>query len=319
MPTKSTKILLTLITLFAINSFTLAQSFDLIPLGVYGGGDESNLSAYLLGEKNENEFISLDAGTIRAGIQKAIQNNIFDKDAEHILQNYIKGYFISHGHLDHVAGLIINSPDDIQKYIYGTPYTINILSTHYFRSGPWDNFTTEGGEPYIGTYEYKRNKDGDEFDIENTNLKGRIFELSHVNPNKSSAILVTNKMGKRVLYLGDTGADRIEISDYLDRLWTAIAPFVQDKSLKAIMIEVSYPNSRDENLLFGHLTPNLLNEELQRLAQKAGLKELSDLKIIITHLKPSGNHIETIKQELQDNNPLNLNLIFPTQGVKITL
>lgn len=32
-------------------SFIQAQNFDLIPLGIYGGSDESNLSAYLLVKK----------------------------------------------------------------------------------------------------------------------------------------------------------------------------------------------------------------------------------------------------------------------------
>ncbi len=319
MCTRVFKLPFTVLFFIVLSTSGFAQTFDLIPLGVYGGGDESNLSAYLLGEKGKNEFISLDAGTIRAGIIKAIDHGVFDAEAETVLKNYIKGYFISHGHLDHLAGLIINSPDDSPKNIYGIPYTIDILMNHYFRSGPWDNFTNEGEPPYIGTYTYQRKTNTDEFTIENTGLKGRIFELSHVNPNKSSAILVTNTSGNSVLYLGDTGADRVEKSDKLNLLWSEITPLVANKTLKAIMIEVSFPNSRDENLLFGHLTPKLLTEELNILAEKAGRTELADLKIIVTHLKPGGNQVQAIKKELADDNPLKLEYIFPKQGVKIEL
>ncbi|HJY12108.1 MAG TPA: hypothetical protein VJ304_04925, partial [Flavobacterium sp.] len=48
-------------------------SFQVVPLGVKGGIDEKNLSAYLLAPINTNDYISLDAGTINAGIEKAIE------------------------------------------------------------------------------------------------------------------------------------------------------------------------------------------------------------------------------------------------------
>ena len=60
-------------------SFTSAQTLEIVPLGIYGGGDESNLSAYLIGESNRNQYLALDAGTLRAGIQKAIENDVFPK------------------------------------------------------------------------------------------------------------------------------------------------------------------------------------------------------------------------------------------------
>ena len=38
-----------------------------------------------------------------------------------MLTEQIKGYLISHAHMDHVAGLVIASPDDAMKPIYGLP------------------------------------------------------------------------------------------------------------------------------------------------------------------------------------------------------
>lgn len=299
--------------------FLLSQNFDLIPLGIYGGGQEDNLSAYLISEKGKNEFFSLDAGTLRAGIDKAIEKGVFNESSEFILQNYIKGYFISHGHLDHLAGMVINSPEDSSKPIYGIPKTIDILRDHYFSNDAWANFGNEGDQPQIGKYTYKRISSTDSFSIENTNLTARIFELSHVNPYLSSAILVSNSKGESVLYLGDTGADRIEKSNHLQNLLTAIASLILNKKLKAIMIEVSFDNSQAEDKLFGHLTPRLLNEELKNLSKVVGKTDLSGLKIIITHLKPGGNRIEIIKKEISENNPMNVDFIFPEQGVKMEL
>jgi hypothetical protein len=52
---------------------TTSSSFYVIPLGTSGGLDENNLSAYLLTSVNDmtpnSAYISLDGGTIRAGLE----------------------------------------------------------------------------------------------------------------------------------------------------------------------------------------------------------------------------------------------------------
>lgn len=296
-----------------------AQNFVIVPLGVYGGGNENNLSSYLIAQKDSADFLALDAGTLRAGIEKAIRNAVFTGTEEEILRNQIKGYFISHGHLDHLAGLIINSPDDSSKPIYGIDETINTLRDRYFTNDAWVNFAGEGDEPQLKKYSYRRLKNTEKFEVTGTGLEGQIFELSHVFPHKSSALLVSDRDGNAVLYLGDTGADRIENSVNLEKLWTSIAPLYNEGKLKAIMIEVSYDNSRPDHLLFGHLTPALLNEELNNLAQIAQREDLEGLKIIVTHLKPGKENIKNIKKELQQDNPLRVEFIFPKQGESLEL
>lgn len=310
---------------FTLSAFLLystsslwAQNLEIIPLGVYGGGDESNLSCYLLGVEKSNSYIALDAGTVRSGINKAIEKGTFDVSFETVLQHYIKGYFISHGHLDHLSGLIINSPEDSAKPIYSLPFVADIFKHNYFTNASWANFGNEGESPILGKYTYTKVKPLQSFSISNTTFSAEVFELSHVNPQKSSAILLRNN-NDYVLYFGDTGADRIEKTNHLDTIWEYIAPLVRNKNLKTILLEVSFANSQPEHLLFGHLTPKLLTEELSKLACHTGLESLQDLTIIITHLKPSGNQIETIKRELLENNPLQVHYIFPIQGERITL
>src|SRR5690242_13920423 len=90
-------------------------AFKVIPLGVKGGMDESNLSCYMLAAAGTDDYVCLDAGTVYSGIKKAIDSGLFNKDALFVLRNDIKDYLISHPHLDHVAGLIINSPADTSK------------------------------------------------------------------------------------------------------------------------------------------------------------------------------------------------------------
>jgi len=295
-----------------------AQHFDLVPLGIYGGEQEDNLSAYLVGTPRDTAFLCLDAGTINTGIRKAIVLKSLNGSVETILHNQIKGYFISHGHLDHLSGLIINSPADSKKNIFAIDPVLQILQNHYFITDTWINFGDQGQKPILGKYHYNSLQEGLEMQVPNTALSLTAYELSHVNPYKSSAALVRHD-NHYLLYLGDTGADRVEKSDQLNKLWNKITTLIKNKQLNSILIEVSFPNNQPENLLFGHLTPNLLLEELVKLKEKTGLKNLEGLSIVVTHRKPTGNNPEIIKNELLNNNPLKINYVFPEQGKKISL
>lgn len=169
---------------FGISMIASAQNIQVVPLGVYGGSNESNLSSYLIGEETTNSYLALDAGTILSGINKAIEKGTFEEQNSKVLKNYIKGYFISHGHLDHLSGMIINSPEDANKPIYGISETISVLKNKYFTNDAWANFANEGESPILNKYYYKYAEIGTPFTIEGTNFTGTIYELSHVNPLK---------------------------------------------------------------------------------------------------------------------------------------
>ena len=70
---------------------TKTTSFRVVPLGVKGGIDESNLSAYMVAPANTNNYICLDAGTVYSGIEKAVLKGAFKATADVVLKNYIKG------------------------------------------------------------------------------------------------------------------------------------------------------------------------------------------------------------------------------------
>lgn len=293
-------------------------TFKVIPLGVYGSMHEGNLSSYMLAVKNSDDYVCLDAGTLHDGIEKAIRGKTIEGSAADVLKKDIKGYLISHPHLDHLAGLIINSPDDSSKNIYALPFCINTIQEKYFSWKSWANFGDEGEKPLLKKYHYVTLSEGSETPLANTNMFVQPFELSHSNPNKSTAFLVRYD-SSYVLYLGDTGADTIENSDKLDKLWHYIAPLVQRNQLKGIFIEVSFPDEQTKDKLFGHLTPQLLYQEMQKLLLLTGKGSLQNIPVVITHIKPNGNNEILIKKELAQKNDLRLSLIFPQQGMMIKL
>jgi cAMP phosphodiesterase len=306
------------IFLTSMSLFAQKSAFDVVPLGVKGGIDETNLSAYLLAPKNTQNYICLDAGTINAGIEKAIANNVFSVSSNEVMRKYIKGYFISHAHLDHVSGLIINSPNDTSKTVYATRKCMQMMQEHYFNGETWANFGDEGHGYQIKKYHFQTLPLEEEIKITNTTMTATAFPLSHGNPYESSAFLIKNE-DNAVLYLGDTGPDAVEKSDNLSELWKAVAPLIKENQLRGIFIEVSFPNEQPDNALYGHLTPNHLMNELSKLEEFAGKGSLKDLKIIITHRKPPLKNIQKIKEQLKKENPLEVDFIFPEQGRRFEL
>ncbi|QDO95120.1 3',5'-cyclic-nucleotide phosphodiesterase [Formosa sediminum] len=291
-------------------------TFKLIPLGVKGGLDETNLSAYLVAPKHSDAYVCLDAGTINAGIEKSIENKLFNISSTEVLQNHIKGYLISHAHLDHVSGLIINSPADASKTVYATKSCMTMMQNHYFNGETWANFGDEGPGYQIKRYHFQTLKLNQETPLTNTEMMVTAYPLSHVNPFESTAFLIRYN-SDYILYLGDTGPDPIEKSNNLKLLWTTIAPLIKSKQLRAILIEVSFPNEQADTALFGHLTPNWFYKEMQVLQSLTGADALQGFKTIITHLKPPVKNMVKIKTELEAQNNLGLDLIFPEQGVKL--
>ncbi|MCJ8209331.1 3',5'-cyclic-nucleotide phosphodiesterase [Mucilaginibacter sp. RS28] len=266
----------------------------------------------MLAPAGSDEYICLDAGTLNAGLAKAVNNKVFDLPKEEVLKKYIKGYCISHSHLDHLSGLITNSPDDTSKTIYALAGCIKTFETHYFTWQSWANFGDAGESPALKKYHYETLIPGEEIPLANTTMTVKAFELSHSNLT-STAFLIRSREDY-LLYLGDTGADATEKSDRMQKLWQALVPLVKSHRLKAIMIETSFPDEQPDKTLFGHFTPKWLMAEFQNFATLCGAENLKGFNVVITHLKPPQYKINRIKAQLKAENKLGLHLIFPEQG-----
>ena len=278
--------------------------------------DESNLSAYLVGAAGSRGYVCVDAGTVHFGIEKAIKNGALRGSVSSVLKKEIKGYLISHPHLDHVSGLVLNSPDDSAKNIYGLPFVLNTLKEKYFTWQSWANFGDEGESPLLKKYHYASLEEAREVALENTPMSVTAFPLSHSTPGQSTAFLIKNATSY-LLYLGDTGPDSLEHSTRLSNLWQIVAPLIKSRQLKAIFIEVSFLNEQPDTQLFGHLTPKWLMQEMSILKEKTGAGSLKNFPLVITHSKYFGGEERKLRAQLKKENKLQLKLIFPGQGKRM--
>ncbi|MFA8450096.1 MAG: MBL fold metallo-hydrolase [Bacteroidales bacterium] len=317
-------------------SLTFSQDSGLftIVLGEQGGYDQSNLSCYLIGKEGVDKMICCDAGTISVGIEKALQKGNLEflplnlaSDTTivgQVILNHISAYLISHPHIDHISGMLVTAPVDNKKNIFLTGRTKNILLKNVFNWEVVANFTDEGKDP-IGRYVFKEMKFDKFYTDDRTGFQIRAFPLSHSNDYESSAFLITDGL-YYVLYIGDTGADRIENSDNLSKIWNVVAPLVKDASLRGIFIESSFSQGRRDNQLYGHLRPDLIVEELSKLSKLAfGEKKIKEplkgLKVVITHIKPQliGVPLSKLRHQIyselqQKGSYLGCNFIIPVQG-----
>jgi len=319
----------------AIERAPASPAFDLIVLGDAGGLDESNLTAFLLFPAGGDSGIALDAGTLHAGIRTALASGALSAlpleesgklaPEGQVLQRHVKAYLISHAHLDHVAGLILSSTDDTPKPILARPETLAVLREHVFNWKLWPNFATDGPPPALGRYTLTPLASGVPQAIPGTSFRVTAFPLSHGGADGSTAFLVETKEGQSLLYLGDTGPDAVEGNGRLRALWTHVAPLVRARSLRAILIEASFPSDRADAKLYGHLTPRWINEELGVLAAlvepSVPVDALRGLPVVITHVKPSLERGESprsrIERELRASNPYDVRFVLAKQGERL--
>ncbi len=305
------------------------SGFELVTLGETGGIKDGATTAFLLRSRAEESYVALDAGTLVNGIDVALRTGAFghldeayqssgiENPVGYILKEQVKGYLISHPHLDHVNGLIISSPDDSKKPIYGLPSVTAGITTTYFNWLAWPNFSTEGKKPALGKYTYVHPSSDQETVVEGTGLTVTAYSLSH-SGMESSAFLLKDKAGDSFVYLGDVGPDAVEKSTKLKQLWEALAPEIKAGRLKGIVIETSFVNETPDQFLFGHLTPKWLMHELSVLESLAGKGSLKGLDVVISHVKYSldkGDSVrEVIAQQLKEANTLGIDFILPEQG-----
>ncbi len=303
------------------------DGFEVVALGARGGIQDGNLSAYLVRPANSDAAVTCDAGALVNGLKAADEKGVFDgvevpDDSPNgrigfVLTERIKGYLVSHAHLDHLAGLVAASPDDSAKPIYALPSVNERIERSIFNWEAWPNFGDRGKAPALKKYQYRDLGPGKKMPLDGTTMQVTAFPLSHGGV-ESTAFLIESG-DDALLCFGDTGPDAVEKTTRIADVWEAVAGKVKAGQLHGIIIETSYTNAQPDDKLFGHLTPNWLLKSLHGLAEKAGGPDaLKDLPVIISHIKYSlkkGDQPQVqILKELEGGNDLGVKFIIPEQG-----
>jgi 3',5'-cyclic-nucleotide phosphodiesterase len=301
------------------------QGFDVIVLGALGGIQDGNLSSYLIRPHGDRNAVACDAGSLVNGLKVAQDKGVFrdvkvpegsaDSIIGHVLKSEIKGYLISHAHLDHVQGLVIASPDDSNKTIYSLPSVSAEIEQTYFNWKAWPNMLDRGQQPQLKKYRLEDLKPREAKDLAGTGMTVTAFPLNHGGA-ESTAFLIESG-DDAILCFGDTGPDEIQKASDMQAIWKAVGDKVKQRRLKAIILETSYTSDRPDHLLFGHLTPKWVHKTLHALDQEAGGNALKGLPVVVSHIKYSLTHEqpqEAIRQELEAGNDLGVQFVIPEQG-----
>ena len=219
-------------------------------LGCSGGISEGlRTTSYLL-----DDTILIDSGT-----------GVGDLSLEEMKR--IRHVFLTHSHLDHVAGMpllvdTIFHALDTPLIVHAQPETIKAIKDHLLNWTIWPDFAElpHEHEPVLAFEPMTT-----EATVEVQGLTFRMIDVDHTVP--TVAIRVTD--GERSFcFSGDTGTN--------ETLWAGLN---EEDGLDFLLMECAYPNENEELArLSKHYWPAQLAVDLKRLRHRP--------RIGITHLKP---------------------------------
>ncbi|KFY73532.1 hypothetical protein V499_06393 [Pseudogymnoascus sp. VKM F-103] len=160
-------------------------ALQVIVLGSTGGPLEDNTTAFLVRSLSEDwkkgSVLAVDAGTHLSSIARIIEEHLPGRkqvdeksfltsgafsglelphisakaNAGHITKAIVDTYLITHPHLDHISGLVVNTaalPGVRPKRIAALPSTISAFKNHIFNNVIWPNLSDENDGAGLVTY-----------------------------------------------------------------------------------------------------------------------------------------------------------------------
>ncbi|MEM8845012.1 MAG: 3',5'-cyclic-nucleotide phosphodiesterase [Pseudomonadota bacterium] len=195
----------------------------------------------------------------------------------------IRHVFLTHSHLDHIAGLPLLL-DSIYEYLLDEPLTLycqqetfDVLMEHIFNWKVWPNFFCIPNEekPVV---RFQPLKPEENITINGTNIT--MVEVLHTVP---AVAYILQSGDKSFAFTGDTAR--------APKLWNALN---QIKQVDMLIVECSFAEHRDEIAQMAmHFSPSSLAEALSELKH--------DPLIYISHMQPGQE--ELIMAEIQSAMP----------------
>ena len=193
----------------------------------------------------------------------------------------IDNIFLSHSHLDHIldCGFLCDNFFTCREKplkIYALKETIQSLKKHIFNWEIWPDFSKlKLKNLNLNILEFVEISEFEKIEVDDIEL----IPIK-VNHTVECCGYIIKKGDNSILFSADTYTN--------DTLWKILN---LDKSIKALIVDVSFPSSMDTLANNSkHLTPKLLQNELKKLQR-------NDLKIYINHIK--SNYHEIIQEEIE--------------------
>lgn len=297
-------------------------AFSFVCLGVGGGPYDNDCSCYVM-KPADREWhdgtILVEGGSFLGSLKECLEHpedtfpdaefppHLSAEQRTEIFNSWITQVYLSHGHLDHVFGLVLASAIlRIQRPVYGLPDTLNTLlglfngrlwprlasynaddpmSLYHLRSLELEHPLSAAPDvtvtPYPVSHGASRLTDGvpvfhDLFHIPSPPPLP-CAPLDTMSTTVSTAFLFRNhRVDRDVLFLGDVEPDTVGHSRANTDLWSKVAGRMAQGKLNAVFLECSYASEQPNHLLFGHLTPKHLYAELATLARLVARERCGD-------------------------------------------
>lgn len=179
----------------------------------------------------------------------------------------IRHIFITHSHLDHIAGIPLMADSifgeiDQPVQLHASAETIAALQNHIFNWTIWPDFTVLPSAE-TGVLQYQPMAHGETCEISGRRIQ--MIPVNHIVPGVAYAVECA---GRVFVFSGDTTSN--------DSLWDALNAY---PSVDVLMVECAFPNQEHELCRMArHYCPDLLAADLKKLRHRP--------ELYISHLKP---------------------------------